>query len=273
MEHVMKHDINHGYNAPQRDIVIREGEALNLPQPKQHVLETNIAGPEDYWKAHRHQFSFTAEDYEGYRKGTVSIHKENLVGEAPKLIEGLSPYPNTVVVMDSEKQTITLATDLSDPLQTVVIGTLVINPELETLGINGEKTYSVEELHKLLKKIRFHFNDRAEHTEVLEALQDYKAQVRRSYENKNDLKGNARVMFEQQLEPARAISFQLNMPLFKGAAKTGFVVEVLPEPQNTEVKLALISDELHELFYEGKEQLLEDHLEFFIQTGVLVLRK
>lgn len=139
-----------------------------------------------------------------------------------------------------------------------ISGSLTKDSTLAQFKINTDYRWTVNELIKFLRTMRYYFSDSDDHKKMVESLQKWTAKVETVIKNHQDTSGNSLVMLEKRVGEIELIrSFNLTIPIFQGYEKKKFRVEIGFDPKNTSVDLYLISDELFELEIQFREQLID----------------
>lgn len=170
--------------------------------------------------------------------------------------EAISPEKSYLAV-SKESAKIQLVVDERSYYADVINGQMLMNPEINKLGINDEqRVYSNLELAKVFKMNRALFAGKAENLKVVSELQNVKAKVEREREVSDDNRGSMRATLAQKVIKSNIPEYvTLEMPIFKGMGKVKFKVEIYVDPQTFDC--SLISPDLEEL----REQEIEEHIE------------
>ena len=186
--------------------------------------------------------------------GTLGAPHQFLIGKK-SLFEDTAIH---LLISKSEGK-LSLKLNDSDPYQTHEIGGLLSKDKvLQSFKINTDYRWTVNELIKFLRTMRYYFSDSDDHKKMIESLQKWTAKVETVIKNHQDTSGNSLVMLEKRVGEIELIrSFNLTIPIFQGYEKKKFRVEIGFDPKNTTVDLYLISDELFELEIQFREQLID----------------
>lgn len=166
-----------------------------------------------------------------------------------------------VVTVDREKFEITLDLDPESPRCTSVTGKLSLAPELEKFCINTTKSFTREELVKLIRFNKIWFNSRDQAETLLASYMAFKAEVNANIGKLSDTRGNVDNSYKKTVTTNIPTSFVLNVPVFKGQGKRQFRVEIDIEATDASTRFWLVSEELNDLIVIESEQILNQQLE------------
>ena len=207
------------------ELVIRQGTAIEQREPHEMLLKGNLEAPAEWFE-------------------TKAFDK--------KL---------SYVVIDKKQLMIQLKIRHDENYFDTITGTITLSEKLENLNINNNKMYSSQELSQQLKFYRMYFPDKERHMKIIAELQNLKGSVVTNFEKSNDLKGNKKYLFEQELKKQFDLSFTLSVPLFSGYENVTFSVDVNYEVTDGDVRFWLESVELEEL----KETFIDRHFESVVK--------
>ncbi len=209
-----------------KELVIREGVANPIPEP----VKINISG---------------------------TITAPRLFVEKRKtLIQPLE----TNVICDVNKGTITLNAEEKDAKGTVIQGTLKINPELAAFYINNDRAFGLKEIQKHLRMKRSFFKDREQNDTLLKKLSEFFAKITIEINQKDDRKGNTLDSISSKVAHEIPLYFTLKMPIYQGFPEKEFVVEIIADITDANVKFTFESVELQELLDDDRKRLIETEL-------------
>ncbi len=217
------------------ELIIREGKALSVEHPTNIKIEGVLSAPSIWYQ--------TMNQYD-YKTAYVLVDVNNWFIEL--LVGGHANHERVEV-----------------------IGRIKDNPALEHFGINHYKRYTTKELVSLLKMNRIHFVERDENTKLVTNLQKFKVRVTKEIEDGNDLKGNKKISFEQQVKHELDLKFKLRMPLFNGAEAEAFDVEINFDIQDSSAVYWLESADLKEKKERAVNRLMEVEIEKFKDLTVI----
>jgi hypothetical protein len=223
-----------GDESQQKVLIIREGPALPLKEPKQIKIDGLIIAPGKYWTD---------------KKG---LHDEK----------------KSHVLVNRRQSTITLYLDETNPYYTTVSGKLTMNPEFTKFEINNEKKlYSTYELVRLFKMNKFLFSDSNVAASVITKLSNLKYKVTTEIERNNDFKGTKTDHIRSILtgKPGEKVipdNFELHINIFEGEPKQKFMVEIEIDVQDSELVCWLVSPGALELINDTKNTVIDRELAF-----------
>lgn len=210
-------------------IILREGDAAPIIQPDKVSLTGTIDSPREY----------------------ATIRPLELVPE------------KAIVQYHYESGYIKLNVDPTDKFAATILGTLVENKEIKTLGINSETTTTIQELARTLKMRRALFTDRDKHTKLLGNLNKFKLQAQTQIEQEQSDRGSKKGLFEVKVTSDIPLDFTLSMPLFVGQPERTFKVEVCFDVRDGGIDVWLDSVELAEALKDAKKQIIDAELKHF----------
>jgi hypothetical protein len=144
---------------------------------------------------------------------------------------------------DENPLTIQLIVGEQEQDRITVTGRLTLNEEYKKFGINQPKKYSLDQLLKLIKHSRPFFDDMNVHAALLRGLQNFSANTAVEFTSANDFKGNVASSKIQKCMTNLEYKFNLSLPIYTGAPKSTFEVEIEFEPDNGSIVAWLISTE------------------------------
>lgn len=166
-----------------------------------------------------------------------------------------------IVLVDKKALTIQLLIDPENHYGAIVTGKLEKSDELAPFHINQNKTFTKEELVKLIKFNKIHFDDASKHAEMLLAFQKVSSTVNISSKDSSDDRGNKERDFVKQVTTNAPTEFILNAPSFKGFPAIRFRVEVCLDVTEGSARFWFESVELHEVMQKQVEEIFKTELE------------
>lgn len=213
------------------ELIIREGKALEPREDNRIQLSGDITSISNFIRKRKEGYSHQAID------------------------------PNrTVVEVDMKAMTILLSLDPQNPLGTTVKGCLDLSDEVKVWGINTNRTYTREELIKLIKFNKLHFDSVEKQAELLKAYLAFNASTNSKLEQESDSRGNKVANFNKKVDTNMPTEFILNIPIFKGFDEERFRVEICLDVTDGGARFWFESTELHEMI-EGKKEIIDQELE------------
>lgn len=220
------------------ELIIREGRALEIENPKDVKIEGSITAPATFIKE-RHA------DFEKNKNH---------------------------VLIDKEKGTISLTLNEDFPFNGYSIsGSIRIGNKFKSLGINTDISYTPEELSKKLKLLRSIFDSKAEHASIVNSLRCIKAKLKQDIDAKDDSRGNSSVNFTQVLDSNIPEKFSLTLPLIEGEEPKKFDVNVFIEGNSyNELKCYLESIDAADMIEESFKEILEREVKILKEYAVVM---
>lgn len=221
----------------QKELVIREGDALTLQPPKIININGTIQAPQEWLMK---------------RKSTID----------PK---------NSHVVFSYNEMFIKFVVNESDHYATTITGKTNINPDLAKFGINsGSKTWTKNELKQFLKMNRAFFNEIDSNLKIVSNLEKFSASVQTQIDDHKDDRGNKKQNLEVKVDANLDLNFVLNMPIFTGQPDSKFQVEICFDVRESAVTIWLESPELQETIVKQRAILIEQNIEDFKSEFVVI---
>lgn len=165
-----------------------------------------------------------------------------------------------IVTVDKEKMSILLQLDPQNKFGTTVQGNLEKSEELKTFGINQTRTFTRDELIKLIKFNKLSFDDSDKHSELLKAYMAFDAKVYSEMNAENDQRGNRKGGFSKQVTTNIPNEFILLIPIFKGKDAVRFRVEICLDVTDNSARFWFESVELHELINTSRDIIFNEEL-------------
>ncbi len=218
-----------------KELVIREGEAEILREPKIVTLKGTIGSPAEYFA----------------KRKDINPLKCNVVFS----------YINMKIVLVVEE---------TDHFGTTVIGQAVLNPDLVKFGINSSKIWIKNDLKTFLKMNRAFFKESDEAMQIVANLEKFSAQVQAKIDDAADNRGNSKKGVEITVSTDLKMSFVLNIPIYIGQPKSTFTVEICFSVTDGGVTIWLESPELQEAIIKQRETLIDENLKPFRKDFVVI---
>jgi len=166
-----------------------------------------------------------------------------------------------VVMVDKKAMTIKLLIDPENHYGATVTGKLEKSDELQNFCINQNKTFTKEELVKLIKFNKLYFQNADKHAEMLLAFQKVSSTVNISSKDSSDDRGNKERDFVKQVTSNAPTEFILNIPIFKGFPASTFRVEVCLDVTEGSARFWFESVELHEIIMRTIDDIFDVELQ------------
>lgn len=165
-----------------------------------------------------------------------------------------------VVLVDKKALTIQLLIDPENHYGANVLGKLEKSDELAPFHINQNKTFTKEELVRLIKFNKIYFDEPTRHADMLLAFQKISSTVNIRANDSADDRGNKERAFVKEVTSNAPTEFILNAPLFKGFESVRFRVEVCLDVTEGSVRFWFESTELHELMQTKVDIIFNEEL-------------
>lgn len=211
---------------------IREGQAIPLKEPVKIDIVGNIDAVSSFLKV----------------RSTSAINHQ--------CVSKMS----SIVTVDRKNMSIRLQTNPNDVYGTVITGKLELSDELKAFSINTAKTFSKQELVKLLRFNRMHFADMDIHAKVLGSYQKFSASANTDIKDESDLRGNKLANFQKKVKTDIPDNFVLNLPIFKGREKKTFRVEICLDVTDGGACFWFESVELNEIITRQRDEIIDGEL-------------
>ncbi|AIM37417.1 hypothetical protein KO02_12510 [Sphingobacterium sp. ML3W] len=173
------------------------------------------------------------------------------------------------VLVNREKNTITMVVDEHNPLLNTIKGILVPHPLFQKFGINKGEYTAPEPLADMFKMNRSHFEDPAVAMTLVHALKNFKAKVNKQIEQSNNNRGDVVQLKAQAVESNIPEKFNLRMPLFKGQSKISFEVEVYIDPAS--LNCTLVSPVANDVIEEFRDTIFDEQIKNIKDISELIL--
>lgn len=195
----------------------------------------------------------------------LSIRKE--IGSGFQAID----LSKAVVIVDKKEMTIRLFTDPENHYGAEITGKLEMADEIIPFYINQNKTFTKEELVKLIKFNKLFFDDPTRHAEMLLAFQKISSTVNIRANDSADDRGNKERAFVKEVTTNAPTEFILNIPIFKGFDSVRFRVEVCLDVTEGSARFWFESIELHELIQTMTDVIFNEELKS--AEGFVIIKK
>ncbi len=221
----------------QKELVIREGSALKLQEPK--IVEIN---------------------------GTIEAPQEWLRKRKDKI-----DCKNSHVIFSYIGMFIKFVVNESDHYATTITGKTNINPDLLKFGINSDaKKWTKNDLKQFLKMNRAYFSDIDSNMKIVTNLEKFSASVQTQIDDHKDDRGNAKKSLEVKVDSNLDLNFSLSMPIFTGQPDSKFLVEICFDVRENAISIWLESAELQEAIITQRAILIEKNIEDFKAEFVVI---
>lgn len=221
------------------EITIREGQALELKEPVQNIIEGDINSVATF----------------------LSIRQPQDLINANK----------AVVIADKDNLKISLLLDPENPYGAEVHATLEISSELKEFHINQSYTYSREQFVKLIRFNKIWFDSADVHEKLLTQVMAFTANTNVDVKAASDNRSNKSFGLNKATTSDLLPDFILNIPIFKGENNSRFRVEIAYDVTEGSVKFWLESVELHEATTKKTDEIFSTQLK--AANGLVIINK
>lgn len=227
----MENTFNITSPAPLTELIIREGAALPVHDPKKIVLSGDINSVSAFLKS---------------RETGHSLQKVD--------------KNRAIVIVDRAAMTILLMLDPEDTFGTEIKGSLEFSDELKVFHINQNKTFTRDELVKIIRFNKLAFDNSDKHAELLKAYQAFEASAKTDLQQGSDTRGNKANSFAKAVTTNIPTEFILLIPVFKGKSPYRFRVEICLDVTDGGARFWFESVELNELIQTSRDIIINEEL-------------
>lgn len=171
------------------------------------------------------------------------------------------------LLIEKDKGALTLILADTDPETThKILGKLTEDSALLEFGVNNDsRKWGNRDMVKFLRKMKFYFADKSEHTTLIDSLQKWNISVERIFsDHNNDRTGETKMSLETKVNSIQLLnSFVLEIPIYQGYPKVKFKVDIGIDTLQTQAQLYFFSDELVELKNVFREKIIDEELSKF----------
>lgn len=167
-----------------------------------------------------------------------------------------------IVIIDEREGSLKVISDDLHPTKShTVSGQVKEKPELEKLHINTEGDAALIDpklFERMIKFMPHVFEDRSQHTAILNSLQGFSVRVETDFKNANDFQGNTAHQKIQKAKSDIPLNFMMKCPIYVGAPEKSFQVELeIVIGGNNQIMLSPFSIALRELQEQYKKELFD----------------
>lgn len=223
---------------------IYEGQALELKAPAKIAIKGNIEAVKEFLNKR------------SAINGTVAQNLDK---------------SKAVIVVDEDGGTLHLMLDPENEDGTEITGKLEFTEYLRQFHINGQKTFTREELVKVLRFSKLLFETPDKHESLLKAYQtfDFSASIKASQDS--DTRGNKANSLTKKIETNLPADFVLRLPIWKGQPPETFRVEICYDTTDASIRFWFESVELAELIDQRKIEIFSEELKDY--QDYVIIRK
>jgi hypothetical protein len=208
-----------------QELVIREGEAQKIHEPRGMLFNGVISNPFEYLK-------------KGFNPAEII---------------------NSVVLYSYEKGEICLSYAVRVANPDVITGIMKLHEELKSYELNSGKRVEPSKMAEFLRTKMHYFLDRAEGMKLVKELQEFKAKVDKEIEKADGKRANVRQVYVQKVTSNIPTEFSLNLPLFVGGERIPIRVEIDIDP--FELNCVLIAPNLKEMIDTEVKAVIDEQLQ------------
>jgi hypothetical protein len=225
--------VNLAEGTTQSEIIVREGAAIKVLDPKAPV-KVNL-------------------------RGVIGAPVEFLTKRLSEP-EQINPKRCHVLVNRADI-TITLITSENDEYNRgVVVGILEEHPKFKEFGINAKKNWEPNELGQFFKMNRSFFPDKEKNMKLVTELKNFEATVNSKIEKQRSEKGDFKDNYSGVVMSNLPEMFSLQIPIFKGVPAEVIEVEFYASVSGKEVALQLYSPGACQLLEDLRDKVIDDQI-------------
>lgn len=165
-----------------------------------------------------------------------------------------------LLLVDKKGLSVKLKLDPENVYGAEITANLEESEELKPFCINKNKTFTKEELVKLLKFSKLFFADAEKHAAMLLAFQKVSSTVNIRANDSSDERGNKERNFVKEVTTNAPTEFILNIPIWKGFPAVKFRVEVCLDVTEGSARFWFESVELHEIKQAQVDEIFKEEL-------------
>lgn len=228
-----KIQINLGENVTTAEVILREGAAPKVLDPKEPI-RTHISG-----------VIGAPFEYLSKRLGTGQFTQER-----------------SHIIVDRENISITLVINEDDFYNAgTVTGKLEFHPKFVEFGINSGRSWTPVELGTFLKMNRTFFPDKTVNMKLVSDLMNFTATVNNKIERSVKESGDRTDNFAQVVNSNLPASFNVTMPIFKGMQTEEIEIETFARVNGREVAFVLLSPGANQALEEIRDKAIDVQIE------------
>lgn len=165
----------------------------------------------------------------------------------------------TVVEYSFAEKKLTIKVNPTDKLAAEVRGRIETNPDLLEFKINQDKYIDSKKLINHVRKYAHCFKTMDEAKELIKSLQNFEIKFEQTHVRNDDRKGNSEESVKNAIKYHKGevkTLLELSMPLFVGAPKVDFTVEIEIDREGTTPVFGFYSIDLEVLIRQQVEELI-----------------
>ncbi len=167
-------------------------------------------------------------------------------------------------IFEREKNFITLILDEKSHEGGKIVGKLLMNKEIEALGINTDKMMGHKDVLNLLKFTKHLFATPEKHKKLMDDLKSLKVKIDAEFKDQGDQRGNQNTSLTTKTTTNIALDFTLQAPIYKGFGNRKFKVDIFFEAHSAQnLQFWFESEEFQQLIVNEKEEIFNKKKEEF----------
>lgn len=214
----------------QKEIIVREGEALRILPPKPLALIGRIDSVLNFLFARKDTFD-------------------------PKKAHILVNYDKLSIMLVTDERNVDLSSSVNAELQ--------LSEHYKRFGINGTRTWESLELSKFIKMNRAFFVSKDEAANLVSVFKHFKVQVEKTIEKTKEQSGSFDEKKHQAVQSNIPASFKIKIPIFKGEEDITFEVETEVDPTN--FNITLISPDANEFVQSTSRDTIDKQIKSIVE--------
>lgn len=221
-----------------KELIIRQGEALEVQNPLNVNIDGNIDAPS-------------------------------------RFVEKRETKPETsICYFSTTKGEIQLITDDREPFgKYIVTGKIKINPKYKALGINNaDVTLPPKALARKFKMLRRMFPSKEEHMRICNILNKFEAKVHKEFEESQSDNGDYKSLKNQIVESNIPSSFLMSVPIIEGEDETTIEVFTVIVAEGNTIKCSLESVDAIEYIEDFFDKRVKDEVKKLEGKTTLISR-
>jgi hypothetical protein len=217
---------------PAQELIIREGQALAPVAPEKIRINGNINAVRDF---------LSVRNESGFGLQTIDVSK-------------------ALVIVNKKDLTIRLQLDPENHYGAEVLAKLEYSEEIKPFCINQPKTFTREELIKLIRFNKMFFDDSEKQDVLLKSYMAFNASAHSEMAQASDTRGNKTNNIQKTVNTNVPTEFILNLPVFKGEAWERFRVEICLDVTDGGARFWFESVELNEMIQQRVDEIFTKQL-------------
>lgn len=213
-------------DVPVKEITVRHGQALPIYHPKGVSIVGTIGAPVEWM-----------------RKRFINAPEDN----------------NDHVIVNRDEMFIQLVEHERDVNTNTITGKLELHRKFIDFGINSGRYITPFEMAEFIKMNRSYFENRQYAMNLVSTLRAFKATVDKQVEQEfNPGKGDKKILVNQIVNANLPESFNVHIPVFKGAEKQTLNVEIYFN--SDDLTCTLVSPEANDYVEETRDAIIDEQV-------------